>query len=253
MTGNQALFEYLLHRGDNALILAQRLGEWCGHAHQLESDIALTNVALDQMGQARMLLTEAGRVEAKGRSEDDLAFFRVEREFRNALLVEVDNGDFARTITRQFLFDIFQFHTLKALRQSENEFLVGFATKSLKEVTYHRTLSTDWMKRLGDGTALSHDKMQDALNVLWEYTPELFDITEGDAVLTKAGIIPDMEAIKIAWNEEVRSVIAEATLEIPNTLGYEARGGRIGHHTEHMGYILAEMQYLPRTMPEAKW
>jgi ring-1,2-phenylacetyl-CoA epoxidase subunit PaaC len=239
--------------GDNALILGQRLGEWCGHAHQLESDIALTNVALDQIGQARNLLTRAGIVEGKGRSEDDLAFFRNEMEFRNNLLVEQDNGDFAQTIVRQYFFDVFQYHLYTALSKSTDEFLRGFAVKSLKEVTYHRKLSGDWMVRLGDGTEESHNRMQEAVDILWPFTGELFEMTNADEVLIREKVVPDLKNIKSKWQKEVESTLEEATLRIPDTMGYMASGSRVGHHTEYLGYILAEMQALPRSMPEAKW
>ena len=253
MTKEEALFEYLIRLGDNALILGQRLGEWCGHAHQLESDIAMTNVALDLVGQARMLLTQAGEIEGQGRSEDDLAFHRNEFEFRNNLLVEMANGDFAQTITRQFFFDCFHFYMLSGLRSSNYEFFNGFALKSIKEVTYHRELSTDFIIRLGDGTTESHEKMQAALNLLWEYTGELFEKTEADEVLIEAGIVPDLTEIKDLWEKDVLSVLEKATLTIPDTKGYMASGSRKGNHTEYLGYILAEMQYLPRMMPDAKW
>lgn len=253
MTEKEARFEYLIRLGDNALILGQRLGEWCGHAHQLESDIALTNIALDNVGQARNLLTEAGKVEGKGRSEDDLAFFRTENEFRNNLLTEQENGNFAQTITRQYLFDVFQFHLYSGLCKSTDDFLKGFAEKSLKEVTYHRKLSGDWLVRLGDGTEESHDKMQEALDILWPFTGELFEKTEADEVLMATGAVPDLEEIKKIWTEETSARIEEATLTVPDTMGYMARGSREGHHTEYMGYILAEMQALPRSMPDATW
>lgn len=253
MTKEEALFEYLIRLGDNALILGQRLGEWCGKAHQLESDIAMTNVALDQIGQARLLLTEAGRVEGKGRDEDRLAFHRSEFEFRNNLLVEQDNGDFANTIVRQFFFDVFQYHLLTALKGSTNEFLKAYAEKSIKEVTYHKSLSSDWMVRLGDGTELSHQKMQDALQNLWEFTGELFEMTEADEVLIGEGITPDLNEIKTLWSKEVESVIEESTLSIPDTFGFMASGSRKGIHSEYLGYLLAEMQVLPRSMPDAKW
>lgn len=253
MTKEEALYEYLIRLGDNALILGQRLGEWCGHAHQLESDIALTNVALDLVGQARMLLTEAGQVEGKGKTEDDLAFHRNEFQFRNNLLVEMANGDFAQTITRQFLFDCFHFHLLQSLRSSEYEFFSAFAMKSIKEVTYHRELSTDFVIRLGDGTTESHDKMQEAVDLFWQYTGELFEMTEADDILMKSNMVPDLNEIQILWEKDVKSVLDEATLTIPDTKGYMARGSRRGNHTEHLGYILAEMQYLPRMMPDAEW
>jgi ring-1,2-phenylacetyl-CoA epoxidase subunit PaaC len=254
MTKQQALFEYLIRLGDNALILGQRLGEWCGHAHQLESDIALTNVALDQIGQCRMLLTEAGRVEGKGRTEDDLAYFRNENEFRNNLMVEQDNENFAHTIVRQYLFDVYQYHLYHALAKSSIEFLQGFALKSIKEVSYHRKLSGEWMLRLGDGTDESHVKMQDALDALWPFTGELFEMNEADEVLIAEKVVPNLEDIRKLWDAEVRNQITDATLQIPDTMGYMATGGRRnGHHTEYMGYILAEMQALPRSMPDAKW
>ncbi len=253
MTKEEALFEYLIRLGDNALILGQRLGEWCGKAHQLESDIALTNVALDQIGQARLLLSEASRVENKGRDEDQLAYFRTEHDFRNNLLVEQDNGDFAQTIVRQYVFDVFQYHLLTALTKSKNEFLQAFALKSIKEVTYHKALSTDWILRLGDGTEVSHDKMQSALNGTWEFTGELFEMTEADAVLIAEGIAPSLDDIKALWTTEVEACITEATLAIPDTLGFMASGSRRGVHSEYLGFLLAEMQVLPRSMPEAKW
>ncbi len=253
MTEEKALINYLIRLGDNGLILGQRLGEWCGHAHQLESDIALTNVALDQIGQARLLLSEAANLQGEGKSEDYLAFHRDEIEFRNNLLLEQENGDFAQTITRQFLFDVYQFYLLKELRNSKNDFLKAFAEKSLKEVTYHRSLSKDWMIRLGDGTDVSHEKMQKAVNLLWMFTGELFEMDENDAILIKGGLVPDLNQIKSSWEAEVKSVLDEATLNIPDTKGYMATGGRKGQHTEYLGYILAEMQYLPRSMPDAKW
>lgn len=254
MTIEKALYNYIIRLGDNALILGQRLGEWCGHAHQLESDIALTNVALDQIGQARLLLSEAARLQGEGKDEDFLAFHRDEPDFRNNLLVEMENGDFGQTITRQFLFDFYQFHLLKALSQSKNDFLKAFAEKSLKEVTYHRSLSRDWVIRLGDGTEKSHQIMQDAVNLLWPYTGELFEMDQTDEILIKSGIVPDLNDLKSTWEKEVKMVLDEATLTIPETHGYMATGGRRkGEHTEYLGYILAEMQSLPRAMPEAKW
>lgn len=253
MSKDEALYEYLIRLGDNALILNHRLGEWCGKAHQLESDIALTNVALDQIGQARLLLTEAGRIEGKGRDEDQLAFHRSEHDFRNNLLVEQENGDFAYTIVRQYFFDVFQYHLLTSLKGSSNDFLAAFATKSLKEVTYHRDLSADWMLRLGDGTELSHDKMQAALNGLWEFTGELFEMTEADKVLIAEGMVPNLDDIKQIWTAEVEATIAKSTLTVPDTMGFMASGSRKGVHSEYLGYLLAEMQSLPRTMPDAKW
>lgn len=178
----------------------------------------------------------------------DLAFHRDEKDFKNNLLLEQDNENFAQTIVRQYLFDVFQFHFLQALTKSENEFLQAFAAKSIKEVRYHRSLSKDWMLRLGDGTEMSHNKMQEALNNLWPFTAELFEMSEADELLIAEGIAPDLAEIKTLWEEEVTQVIKEATLTIPDTMGYMATGGRKGHHTEYLGYILAEMQYLPRSI-----
>ncbi len=253
MDKEEALIHYIIRLGDNALILGQRLGEWCGHAHQLESDIALTNVALDQIGQCRLLLSEAGRLEGKNRGENELAFFRGEKDFRNVLLVEQPNENFAQTILRQYLFDVYQFHLYSELLSSKNEFLAAFAAKSLKEVSYHRRLSSDWILRLGDGTEESHEKMQTALEFLWAFTNELFEMNEIDATLIQEEIVPDLDKIRRIWMDEVKVHLAEATLEVPDTMGYHARGGRDGHHSEYLGYILAEMQALPRSMPEAKW
>ncbi len=253
MSSKDAYFEFLIRLGDNSLILGQRLGEWCGHAHQLESDIALTNVALDLIGQCRLLLTEAASVEGKGRSEDDLAFFRTEKEFRNNLLVEQPNENFAFTIVRQYFFDVFQFHLYSSMRSSKVKFLSEFAAKALKEVTYHRKLSGDWVVRLGDGTEMSHSKMVDAVNTLWPFTAELFEKTAADDVLIADGSIPDLTEINQNWKAEITSLLAEATLTIPDTMGYAASGSRQGHHTEYLGFILAEMQCIPRSMPDAKW
>jgi len=253
MTRDQALIEYLIRLGDNALILGQRLGEWCGHAHQLESDIALTNIALDNIGQCRLLLSEAGRIEGKNRTENDLAFFRDEKDFRNSLLVEQPNENFGHTILRQYFYDVFQFYLYSALKSSANEFLSGFAAKSLKEVSYHRKLSSDWILRLGDGTSESHLKMVEALEYLWPFTFELFEMNEIDALLMAENWVPDLLEIEKKWRNEVEAHLSEATLEIPDTMGYKATGSRKGHHTEYLGFLLAEMQAVPRSMPEAKW
>lgn len=253
MTLDNAMFEYLLRMGDDTLILGQRLAEWCGHAHQLETDIALTNIALDQIGQARLLLSRAGELENKGRDEDKLAFHRDEHEFKNLLIVELENGDFAQTITRQYLVDVYRFHLLKGLKDSPDEFLSAYAAKSFKEVAYHKELSGDWVVRLGDGTEMSHRKMQDALDMMWEYTGEFFEEDEVNTLMRENGLAPDVKELESAWKSEVENTLKEATLVIPDTGGYMATGGRSGRHTEYMGYILAEMQYLPRTMPEATW
>lgn len=253
MSDKEALFEYLIRLGDNSLILSQRLGEWCGHGPLLEQDIALTNVALDLVGQARIILSYAGEVEGNGRSEDDLAFFRDEKEFRNNLLVEQPNSDFGATILRQYLFDVFQFYLYSSLSKSRDERLKAFAEKSLKEVTYHKKHSADWVLRLGDGTEESHQRMQSALDELWVYTDELFEMDEVDQILIEKGIAANPEEIRASWDKDVQSILTEASLSIPDTMGYMATGSRKGHHTEYLGYILAEMQIVPRSMPDAKW
>lgn len=247
------LFSYVLRLGDNSLIMGQRLAEWCGQAPVLEQDIALTNIALDHIGQARSLLTYAGVIEGNNRSEDDLAFFRNAFEFRNNLLVELPNVDFGFTIAKQFFFDVYQLYLCQELLTSKNEFLAGFAEKTLKEVKYHVRHSREWMLRLGDGTEESHNRMQNALNTLWEYTGEFFEKDESDVLLINAGIIPSPDLLKIKWDKDVLAVLEEATLSIPDTNGYMATGSRLGRHTEHLDYILAEMQVLPRSMPDAVW
>lgn len=252
MTKEQALFTYLLRRGDDNLILSQRLGEWCGHGPQLEEDIALTNRALDLMGQARNYLQYAGEVEGKNRSEDDLAFLRQEREFVNTKLVEQPNGDYAHTIVRSFLYDAWHLPLQEALLKSSDEQIAAIAGKAVKEVQYHLRASSDWMIRFGDGTDESHRRAQTALDDLWTFTGDLFVQDDVDSILLKAGIVPDMGPIKAAFEKTVNAVLSEATLKRPED-GYMATGGRQGVHSEHMGVMLAEMQYLQRTYPGAEW
>lgn len=252
MTTNEALFNYCLRRGDDNLILSQRLGEWCGHGPQLEEDIALANRALDLIGQARNYLQYAGAVEGKGRSEDDLAYLRNERQFVNVKLVEQPNGDYAHTIARSFLYDAWHLPLQQALSSSKDEQLAAIAAKAVKEVTYQLKTSADWMIRFGDGTEESHRRAQTALDALWTYTGELFATDEVETTLLKAGITPDMAPIKTAFDAKVNEVLAEATLKRP-TDGFMATGGRKGRHSEHLGLILAEMQYLQRAYPGAQW
>lgn len=244
--------DYVLRLGDNALLLAQRLGEWCGHGPVLEQDIALTNIALDLLGQARLLLTYAGELEGQGRGEDELAYFREAHEFRNVLLVEQPNQDWAFTIARQFFFDAYNFANYEALCQSPDERLAAIAEKALKEVTYHLRFSTEWMCRLGDGTALSHEKIQAAVDELWPYTGELTTPNATDLALQISGIAPDLSKIKSLWDERVSAVLKEATLTQPAS-EWMHLGGKDGRHTEHLGYILAEMQHLQRTYPGQNW
>ncbi|QTN38330.1 phenylacetate-CoA oxygenase subunit PaaC [Cryomorphaceae bacterium] len=248
----EALFHYALRMGDNSLILGHRLSEWCGHGPILEQDIALINVALDLIGQSRSYLSYAGELEGEGRSEDDLAYLRREREFRNVLLTELPNGDFGRTLVRQFLFDVFHYLQLERLTESSDEQLAAIATKSLKEVTYHLRYSSEWMIRLGDGTEESHRRVQEPLNDLWAYTGEMFEMDDVDETLVGVGIAPDLASLKPAWENKVREILTEATLDVPES-GWMHSGGRKGVHSEHLGYLLSELQYLQRSIPNAKW
>ena len=242
--------EYLVGLGDDALILAQRLGEWITRAPQIEEDIALGNIALDLLGQARTLLGYAGEVEGAGRDEDDLAFLRDEREFRNVQLVEIGNGDVAVTIARQLIFSGYQYELYSALVTSTDPTLAGLAAKAVKEVAYHRDHATQWTLRLGDGTAESHTRMQAAADLTWPYVDELFETTE--IVARLPGIAADPADLRPAWSSHVETVIQEATLALPQPT-WRARGGRGGIHTEHLGHLLPEMQHLHRGHPGATW
>jgi ring-1,2-phenylacetyl-CoA epoxidase subunit PaaC len=252
MSREKALFEYCLRLGDNSLVLGHRLSEWCGHGPVLEQDIALTNVALDLVGQATLFLEYASELEANGRTADDLAFLRDAIEFRNALLTEQPNGDFGATILRQFLFDTHHFFFFQELKGSKDERLAAIAEKSLKEITYHLRHSGEWVVRLGDGTEESHKRMQNALNDLWTYTGDLFSMGEADEMLIREGIAVDQNEIRTQWEKTVNQVLEKATLEVP--AGVFMQGGSLeGKHTEHLGYMLAEMQFLQRAYPGAKW
>lgn len=246
------MLEYLLRLGDNTLILSQRLGEWCGHGPVLEQDIAITNIALDLLGQTRMYLTYAAEIEGKGQSEDDLAYFRDAHQFRNCLLVEQPNGDWAHTIARQFFFDAFNVPQLQALRQSQDKRIAEIAEKALKEATYHLRFSSEWVVRLGDGTELSHQKMQDAIDALWMYTGELTTSDAHDIEMANSGIAPDLQEIKSLWEKKVRETLAEATLSVPAN-NWMQSGGKQGRHSEHLGFILAEMQHIQRAYPGNTW
>ena len=257
---NTALFQYLLRLGDTDLILAQRLGEWIGHGPVLEEDIALANVGLDLLGQARLWLGYAGEVEArvggKGRSEDELAFLRDGGAFRNLQLAEQPNGDYAVTTARQFYFDHAHALLLRGLASSRDERIAAIAVKAEKEVRYHVERSSDWVVRLGDGTEESHGRMQRALDDLWPYTGEMFQGDGIDAALAAEGIAPDPATFREAWLAKVREVLAEATLTLPAgewMHGGRGRGGKQGVHTEHLGHLLAEMQFLQRAYPGAQW
>lgn len=246
------LFEYLLRLGDDSLILGHRVSEWCGHGPILEEDIALTNISLDLIGQATSLLKYAGEVEGKGRDEDQLAFLRIDREYKNSLLVEQLNGDFGVTIMRQFLFDAYRLPLFEALTHSKDAQLAAIAEKSLKETKYHYRHSAEWVIRLGDGTDESHERIQKALDALYKYHSDLFFTNEIDETLLSGGIIPDVKLIQGKWLESTKNVFSEATLEIPDN-NWEQTGGRVGRHSEHLGLLLAEMQYMQRVYPNMEW
>lgn len=249
----RALLEYCLRLGDTSLILGHRLSEWCGHGPVLEEDIAMTNMALDLVGQARIIFSYAGEIEGKGRNDDKLAYHRDTMQFRNVLLVELPNGDFASTMVRQFLVSVYNYYLYEALKNSTDKSLAAFAEKSLKEVTYHVRHSADWMLRLGDGTKESHERTQNALDELWMYTDDLFQMNEVDSILIKDGIAVDLMVIKEKWKNNVEDILTKATLTVPQINNFMRTGSREGKHTEHLGYILAEMQFLPRAYPETNW
>ena len=247
------LFEFACRMGDNALILGHRVSEWCGHAPVLEEDIALANTALDLIGQTQLWLGLAGEVEGKGRSADDLAFLRDAWDFRNLLLVERPNGDFGVTMMRQFLFDAWHLPMLKALTGSTDDRVAGIARKAEKEVAYHLERSTATVIGLGDGTAESHARMQAALDLLWPYVGEMFTGDETDAALAKAGVAPEPESLRAGYDAHVAQVMAEATLTIPESR-FAHLGGKTGaRHSEHLGHLLATMQFLQRAYPGATW
>lgn len=256
-TEQPALARYCLGLGDDALVLAQRLGEWLSRAPQIEEDMALGNIALDLLGQARALLTYAGEVEAAGsgekpRSEDDLAYFRDEREFRCVHLVELPRGDFAVTIARQLVFATYQRALYSRLASSTDETLAAIAAKAVKEVDYHRDHAEQWTLRLGDGTEESHRRMQAGLDAVWRYVDELFTDTSDATELAGAGVAVLPSSLRAECEERWTAVVAEATLELPQP-AHHARGGRDGIHSEHLGYLLAEMQHIARSHPGATW
>ncbi len=249
---DQGLFSYLLRQGDSCLILGHRLSEWCGHAPQLELDIALANIALDLTGQADAFLGLAAEVEGQGRDADALAFHRDVLDYRNLLLVELPNEDFGLTIARQFLFDAWQVEFYGALARSSDQRVAALAAKGLREAAYHERFSGEWLVRLGDGTDESHARAQAAIDELWTYTGEMFECDALVAGLVERGIAPDPRGLKAAWDARVADVLAEATLRRPAD-GWMQTGGLKGRHGEALGHLLAEMQFLPRAYPGARW
>jgi len=249
---DDALLAYVTRLGDNALILGQRMVELVAAYPELEEELANANFALDYIGQARMYYTYAGELEGKGRQEDDFAFLRDEGEFRNYLLLEQPNGHFGDSITRLVLFDTFYLALLEALKQCSDARISEIAARAEKEIRYHLRHNTNWLVRLGDGTDESHEKAQDAVDALWTYTGEMFSADSIDEVFREQFDGPDLDAIRARWVDEIAAVLKNATLEMPDD-GWMASGGKQGRHSEHLGYVIAEMQYLQRTHPGASW
>ncbi len=249
---NKNLIQYIYGIADNALILGQRLGELCGHGPSLETDIALTNISLDLFGQVRSYYQYVAKLQGGDATEDTVAFLRLEREYKNVLLVEQPNTDFAYSITKQFLFDIFHLALLEELQNSKDEMLAAIAKKSIKEVLYHTRFSSDWIKRLGDGTEESSNRIQTAINDLWIFTDELFHQTDADKAMVAEGIGVDTTLLKVNYYKKVSAILDEATLQTP-TIEYFQKGGKQGIHSEHMGFILTELQFMQRTYSNMTW
>ena len=249
---NKALNSYCIALGDDSLILGHRLSEWCSNGPFLEEDLALTNVALDFMGRSRMFYGYAAELDANGRTEDDIAFLRDCREYRNLLINELPNGDFAFTLARQLMIDVYDVGFFTELAKSQDEMLAAIAAKAIKESRYHLRRSEDWIKRLGDGTDESHRRAQDAFNQLWAYWPEMFEMSVDEQQLLAAGIAVDKSTLKAGWVSSMHAILLEATLSIPGD-DVSIGGGRDGVHTEHLGFLLAEMQFLQRAYPGQQW
>ncbi|WP_431158990.1 1,2-phenylacetyl-CoA epoxidase subunit PaaC [Winogradskyella poriferorum] len=249
---SEDLYNYILGIADNTLILGQRLGELCGHGPSLETDIACTNMSLDLLGQTRSYFQYAAKIKGDNSTEDSIAFLRTERQYLNVLLVEQPNTDFAYTIARQFFFDVYHYLFLEKLQLSKDINLSAIAHKAIKEVSYHQRFSSDWVKRLGDGTDESKKRMQNAIDDLWRYTDELFHTTAADDAMITEGIGVDVSSLKVTFYERVNDILNKAKLNIPESKWFQ-KGGKQGIHTEHMGYILNDMQYMQRTYPNMTW
>ena len=248
----EQLYQYLLHLGDNSMILGQRLGEYCGHGPELETDIALTNVSLDLFGQVRNYFQYAASLKDGQLTEDDVAMLRYEHEYLNCLLVEQPNNNFAYILCRQFLFDVYHKLLLERLLESTDETIRAVAAKSIKEVEYHLDLSSNWIVRLGDGTEVSKEKIQEAVDNLWQFSMEMFQMTAIEAEAAKKGVGPDLNELKSPYMHKVQEVFAEATLSIPSDTVFQY-GGKSGRHSEYMGYLLADFQFMQRAYPNMKW
>ncbi|MCC6721862.1 MAG: phenylacetate-CoA oxygenase subunit PaaC [Bacteroidia bacterium] len=243
---------YLLHLADNALILSQRLGEWCGHAPILEQDIAITNITLDILGQARYFYQLASRVDKKDKEEDFYAYYRNEREFKNLLLLEQPNGDWSQTLLRQFFYDSYCILLYSELEKSKDKNIAAIASKAIKEVKYHYKYSSEWVIRLGDGTKESNQKLKNSLNYLWDFTGELFEVAEYEKEMIEKGIAPDVSKFKTTWFNNVTEIFNKANIEVPQTTWFQS-GGKSGLHTENLGKLLTDLQYMQRTYPNCTW
>ncbi len=252
MNKEQALIAYVTRMGDNVIVMAQRLSEWVGHGPELEEEMAMGNFALDYVGQSRMFFSYAGELEGKGRSEDDICFLRDGWDYGNVLLVERPNGDYGETITRLMLFETFYSLQLEALASSPANKLAEIAARAIKESTYHLRHVSHWLIRLGDGTEESHRRMQNSIDRLWPYTGELFEADEVDQIMQAEWGAPDLTVLHDQWHRQIEELLAMATLRKPDD-GWMDSGGKQGNHSEHLGYILAEMQSLQRTYPGANW
>ena len=248
---NQELYNYILEIADNSLILGQRMGELCGHGPSLETDIACTNISLDLFGQVRSYFQYAASL-TEDKTEDHIAFLRKEREYKNVLLTEQPNTNFAYTIVRQFFFDVYHVLFVQELQKSNDETLAAIARKTLKEASYHKRFSGDWIIRLGDGTAESHEKIQEAVDYLWPYLEELFMLTDVAKQMIDEGVGVNTEAFKVTYFNTIKEVLGEATISIPDNK-WSHKGGKQGIHSEHLGYLLADMQYMQRAYPNMEW
>lgn len=249
---NKDLVNYILQLADNSLIIGHRIGEWCGHGPYLEVDMALTNIALDEIGCARSYYQYCAELEGGDKTEDSYPYLRAELDFKNILLVEQPNGDFAQTVARSFFFDAFQWVYYSGLIHSDDERIKAIAEKTWKEIKYHWKFTSEWVLRLGEGTEESFRRMQEGLNLLWPYTGEMFILSEEELKMQEAGVAPDLSRVKSQWEEKINGIIAQTELKLPESTWWH-KGGKQGVHSEHMGYILADMQYLQRAIPNAEW
>jgi ring-1,2-phenylacetyl-CoA epoxidase subunit PaaC len=253
LTKQEALFEYLIRLADDRLILGHRLSEWCGHGPILEEDIALSNISLDYIGHAASLYEYAAEIEGEGRHRDNIVYFRNDVEYKNLKITELPVGDFGFTIARQFLFSAFSYFLYEKLSEVKDEQFRGMVEKHLKEIKYHLRHSREWVLRLGDGTDESHERLQKAVDELWTYTGEFFYMDEMDELLLSEELAVNTEEFRSDWKKLVTETLEEATLEVPDFDQFMASGGRKGLHTEHLGPLLAEMQHLRRSYPDAIW